>query len=513
MAKARIMVVEDEGVVALQIREALQGLGYEVPVVALTGEEAVARLLQTEPDLVLMDIQLRGTLSGIETADRIRKRLDVPVVYLTAFSDVETLAQAQLTEPYGYVLKPFEEKSLHAIIQMSLLKHRGTHRQRETGWWMSAVAASMVEAVVICDPKGYVKFINPSTETLLGKRQPEVLEKRLSELVQLIDAETRAPLPFPVTEPLLEGKSTMRGNCRLVAAEGRDLPVEFSASPLRSPEGTLFGILFVFRETTGRERIQNLVMRELEDLARMQKKALPLRGAPIPGVRYDWLFLPAATGGGDALGCFPLDEKHVAFYALEVVIHGSVSPLFSLLLHTYLSPHSDTGGMLLEATPAGPWKRVLTPSEVVKGLNKRFFLPDDANPYFTLVYGLLEPETGAVRLVRAGHPFPLLQKEGGAVQIVKPEGYAVGLFPGSDVESEELHLRKGERLFLYSDGLVDCTDAAGARFTVARLMEMITVGKGLALPELMESLRRQIALWRGSSSFADDVTLLALERE
>ena len=86
MAKGRIMVVEDEGVVALQIKESLQGMGYEVPLVALTGEEAVARLLETEPDLVLMDIQLKGALSGIDTAQRIRKRLDVPIVYLTAFS-------------------------------------------------------------------------------------------------------------------------------------------------------------------------------------------------------------------------------------------------------------------------------------------------------------------------------------------------------------------------------------------------------------------------------------------
>jgi CheY-like chemotaxis protein len=156
MGKPRIVIVEDEGVVALQIRDALQGLGYEVPNAALSGEEAVTRVLDTEPDLVLMDIHLKGKLSGIEAARRIRNRLDVPIVYLTAHSDTETLAQAQLTEPYGYVLKPFEEKSLHAIIQMSLMKHARTRAVRENGWWMSAVAASMREAVLISDPKGYI---------------------------------------------------------------------------------------------------------------------------------------------------------------------------------------------------------------------------------------------------------------------------------------------------------------------------------------------------------------------
>ncbi|MGA2478400.1 MAG: response regulator, partial [Spirochaetia bacterium] len=221
MEKSRIMVVEDEGVVALQIREALEGMGYEVPVVALSGEEALSKLLEVEPDLILMDIQLKGGLNGIEAARRLRLRLDVPVVYLTAFSDDETLDKAQLTEPYGYVLKPFDEKSLHAIIQMSLKKHRRTRGVRENGWWMSAVAASMVEAVVICDPKGYVKFANPSAEALMGLAHADVLEKRLSDVVQLIDAEKRTPLAFPVSEPLLEGKSTLRGDCRLVTPQGR----------------------------------------------------------------------------------------------------------------------------------------------------------------------------------------------------------------------------------------------------------------------------------------------------
>ena len=237
MEKSRIMVVEDEGVVALQIREALEGMGYEVPVIALSGEEALARLLEVEPDLILMDVQLKGGLSGIEAARRLRHRLDVPVVYLTAFSDEKTLDQAQLTEPYGYVLKPFDEKSLHAIIQMSLLKHRRTRSMRESGWWMSAVAASMMEAVVICDPKGYVKFVNPSTETLLGKSQPDLLEKRLSDVVQLIDAEKRTPLPFPVSEPLLEGKSTLRGNCRLMCGRGPGAPGRVQRLPAAQPRG------------------------------------------------------------------------------------------------------------------------------------------------------------------------------------------------------------------------------------------------------------------------------------
>jgi PAS domain S-box-containing protein len=524
MEKSRIMVVEDEGVVALQIREALEGMGYTVPVVALSGEEALSKLLEVEPDLVLMDIQLKGGLSGIETARRLRHRLDIPVVYLTAFSDDATLDQAQLTEPYGYVLKPFDEKSLHAIIQMSLKKHQRTRGVRESGWWMSAVAASMVEAVVICDPKGYVKFANPSAEALMGLAGTDLLEKRLSDTVHLIDAEKRTPLSFPVSEPLLEGKSTLRGNCLLVTSQGKEPPVEFSASPLRSPEGTLFGILYVFRGTSEREKLQNLVLRGLEELAAAQRRALPSPETAIAGIRCEALSLPTAPGGGDALCCFRLDEGHAGFYALDVIGQGILSSVFSFLLRTFLSPNVDRGGMLVERAGTGPNAaeyrggpnaaeyRILAPADVVRELNRRLFLQEEANPFFTIAYGVFDEKKGMVRLVRAGAPFPLLLRAGGTLRVLKPEGFAVGLFPRAEIATEEFRFEKGDRLFLYSDGLVDCANSGGMTFSAARFSDLLVEGRGLPLAAQLQAVRRELVAWRGSESFADDVSLLALER-
>ncbi len=513
MAKARIMVVEDEGVVAMQVAETLKGLGYEVPLVVMSGEEAVSKLLETEPDLVLMDIHLRGGVSGIEAAHRIRQRLDVPIVYLTAFSDAETLDQAQLTEPYGYVLKPFEEKSLHAILQMSLMKHRRARRTREDGWWMSAVAESMMEAVVICDPKGYVKFANPSAENLLGRKRQELQESRMSQLVRLVDAQTREPVTFPVTEPFLEGRSTVRANCRLVLADAREIPVEISASPLRSPEGTLFGILYVIRESGERDRIQSVVLRQLEELSIVQKRLLPSRETSIPGIRCDWLYLPTALGGGDALGFFRLDASHAAFYAIDVVGQGIVPALFSLVLHMFLTPQPDAGGILVEKSREAGGLRALSPAEVVRKLNSRFYLRDDANPYFTMSYSTIEPATGRLRLARAGHPFPLLQRADGTISQLKVEGYAVGLFPGEDVASEDLELASGDRLFLYSDGLLDCANPKGVGFGVRRLEEAVKAGRTTPLSDAVKNLRTQIIAWRESEVFSDDVSLIAVEKE
>jgi PAS domain S-box-containing protein len=511
MSKARIMVVEDEGVVALQIRETLEVLGYDVPVVALSGEEALAKVQESEPDLVLMDIQLGGGTSGTETARRIRQRLDVPVVYLTAYCDEETLGQAALTEPYAYVLKPFDEKSLHAIIQMSLMKHRRTREARETGWWMSAVAASMMEAVLICDPKGYVQFLNPPTESLIGRGQRELLGKRLHEVVSLVDRQTGQPLSFPVTEPILEGHSTLRGNCLLLAAEGREVPVELSASPLRSPEGTLFGVLYVLRESTA--RVQDLALQELQEVARIQREILPERGASLEGVRLDWLFMPTGSGGGDILDCFLLDEGTIAFYAAEIVGQGSIPVLFSLLLRARLSAHPERGGMLTEKAGSGAGQRVLQPAEVVRELNRRFYLRDEAAPCFTIAYGLIQPSSGAVRLVRAGHPYPLHVRADGTSRLLQSEGDAVGLFPNAEVATEKLQLTAGDRLALYSDGLVDCANPAGERFGTARLAAHFAAHRRKPLVETVEALRQLITSWRGSPEFSDDVSVLVLEKE
>ena len=123
MSKKRIMVVEDEGIVSLDIQHKLEGLGYDVPAVLSSGELAIERIRDLAPDLVLMDIQLSGEIDGVEAAEQIRQGYDIPVVYLTAFSDEKTLNRAKEAEPFGYLLKPFAERELHTSIEVALYKH------------------------------------------------------------------------------------------------------------------------------------------------------------------------------------------------------------------------------------------------------------------------------------------------------------------------------------------------------------------------------------------------------
>ncbi|MFH0865383.1 MAG: response regulator [Bacteroidota bacterium] len=123
MAKLKILVVEDESIVAKDIQNSLKKLGYTVPTIVASGEKAIEEVEQSRPDLVLMDIMLKGDINGVEAANAIRENYDIPVIFLTAYADDNTLSKAKIAEPYGYIIKPFKEKELQTTIEMAMYKH------------------------------------------------------------------------------------------------------------------------------------------------------------------------------------------------------------------------------------------------------------------------------------------------------------------------------------------------------------------------------------------------------
>ena len=123
MAKVKILVVEDESIVAKDIQNSLKKLGYQVPTTVSSAEKAIEEIEENRPDLILMDIMLKGPMSGIDAANLIKERFGVPLIFLTAYADDNTLSKAKITEPYGYIIKPFKEKELQTTIEMALYKH------------------------------------------------------------------------------------------------------------------------------------------------------------------------------------------------------------------------------------------------------------------------------------------------------------------------------------------------------------------------------------------------------
>lgn len=146
MAKTSVLVVEDESIVAKDIQNSLKKLGYTVPSVENTGEDAIDAAGQHRPDLILMDIMLKGDISGIEAAEQIKNRYQIPVIFLTAYADESTLSKAKVTEPYGYIIKPFKEIDLHTSIEMALYKHgKEQEVKKERDLYSSIVLDKSVE--------------------------------------------------------------------------------------------------------------------------------------------------------------------------------------------------------------------------------------------------------------------------------------------------------------------------------------------------------------------------------
>ena len=168
MTGANVLVVEDENSIATHIVELLETLGYVASAIVNTGEEAIHEAARTRPDLALIDITLKGEIDGVETAEHIHNRFNIPVVYIADRANKDLLKRAGITEPFGYVLKPVEERRLHLNIEIALYRHDTERRFREREQWLSTILRSIGDAVIAMDEGGMVTFMNPVAEILTG---------------------------------------------------------------------------------------------------------------------------------------------------------------------------------------------------------------------------------------------------------------------------------------------------------------------------------------------------------
>lgn len=206
-AAETILIVEDELILAEDMRARLISLGYRVPEIVVSGEQALRAAAEERPDLVLMDIKLLGEMDGIEAAEKIRDRYDIPVVYLTALSDDETMQRAKGSEPFGYVIKPAEMRELRASIEMALYRHRLETKLKEKERWLDGTLRSIGDALIATDEKGQVVFMNPVAERLTGWVQEEALGCDLTDVFHIVNEKTRERAENPVEKVLREGLS------------------------------------------------------------------------------------------------------------------------------------------------------------------------------------------------------------------------------------------------------------------------------------------------------------------
>ncbi|MEM9491531.1 MAG: response regulator, partial [Myxococcota bacterium] len=248
---------------ALSIRRQLEYLGYQVPAVFANGEDAVAFCEREPVDLILMDIILDGELDGVDTAHDIRERRDIPVVYLTANSDEGTLQRAKRTEPYGYLLKPFEERELYTTIEMALSKHQLEQKVKKSQSWLSTVLNGIADAVIATDAEGAIQFMNPVAERLTGWCGEEAIQRPLDDVLVVVDEASRRSPDHDTAARVLTDQGIMHlpDNALLIAKNKNEVPVDGSASPIVDRYGDVSGVVLVFRDITQR-RIAETALRD-----------------------------------------------------------------------------------------------------------------------------------------------------------------------------------------------------------------------------------------------------------
>ena len=267
MAITQIFVVEDEVIISKDIQRSLRKLNYHVVGSSVSGTGALEKLAvcapAERPDLVLMDINIKGELDGIETAARVQSQFHIPVIYLTAFADGPTLERAKVTEAFGYLLKPFEERELATAIEMGLYKHRAGRALQQSQELLFATLHSIGDGVIAADSDQNVTYINPAACALTGWNHSEAMGASIGQVFRLDGHGAGNASGHALIERALqsEGENATEVAAELMAPEpkgvltllrrnGLSMPIDGRIVPLRDDTAQITGVVATFRDVT-----------------------------------------------------------------------------------------------------------------------------------------------------------------------------------------------------------------------------------------------------------------------
>jgi len=243
-----ILIVEDEGLIALDLKKRLEQVGYKVVAVADNGEDAILNAGNLKPDVILMDIRLRGPMDGVEIADEIRKRFYIPVIFVTAHADRETLDRARITEPFGYIVKPFHGIDFRVQIEVALWRHKMEQKLRVSQAWLSATFQNVADGLIATDEAGNIALMNKPASLLTGWDGEEAKGLPLEDVFRLSDETTGRPVANAAAPGFHTFILSPRGDF--------DPPVIEAEIAENRDEGKTFGVIIAFRDITERRKAE-----------------------------------------------------------------------------------------------------------------------------------------------------------------------------------------------------------------------------------------------------------------
>jgi PAS domain S-box-containing protein len=249
MSKTKILVVEDENIVAKDIQNTLIRLGYDVPATASSAVIAFDKLDEVKPDLVFLDIRLKGDMDGIQIAERIKTEYDLPVIFLTSYADKNTLDRAKLTQPYGYLIKPFNESDLQSTVEMALYNFQQVQQLRANKNLMANALSHSNDAIIITDNESKISFLNPKAAELTGFGNDSAKGKEISSLIRFENKEKQFFSQASFRDLLKGGSLLNLENASItLPRDNSSFKGTVTTSPVKDEKNHLIGSAFVIRQ-------------------------------------------------------------------------------------------------------------------------------------------------------------------------------------------------------------------------------------------------------------------------
>ncbi len=262
MEKIRILVVEDESIVAKDIQTTLTKLGYDVPATASSAAVAYQKLEELKPDLVFLDIKLKGDEDGIHIAEHIKIKYNIPVIFLTSFVDQETLDRAKVTEPYGYIVKPFNETDLKTTVEMALFKYGRDKEIRESQQRLANALGKVGEVIIITDTDCRITYLNQRAEAFIGYGNTSANGVDLFDLISIERADNSSVKKEELVTNMQNNEAVEYKDCNVITKrDNSSIPAILTSSPIRDEKDQLIGNAFVIlKQEKGQDQSQPMMM-------------------------------------------------------------------------------------------------------------------------------------------------------------------------------------------------------------------------------------------------------------
>lgn len=255
----------------------------------------------------------------------------------------------------------------------------------------------------------------------------------------------------------------------------------------------------------------NITMKnDLLAASRLQQSFLPKAAPKASGLEFSWFYRPCDMVGGDTFNCFSINDNYVALYVLDVSGHGVPAAMLSVMLSRILTPHADRGGILCRLPEGNGRREPVSPRAIAQILNRRFPMDQDVGQYFTLLYLTFHLPSLTMKVVQAGHPYLAVLHHNGKVNFLRKAGFPIGMFEDADFEEETMSLSPGDRILLYSDGIVEAMNRQDECYGTDRFAKALATHRDQDISGITQAVMVDLANFIGDVKIIDDMTLVGL---